>query len=125
MRISDWSSDLCSSNLLHMADIDSRLDKSAATPIGVTTGPIRGSRKIHVATQTGSGIRVAMREIDLDPPSGEPPVRVSDTSGPYTDANANIDTNAGLSKIRAGWLRGRGDVDDITQPQATVSSEMR
>ncbi len=98
-----------------MADIDSRLDKSAATPIGVTTGPIRGSRKIHVATQTGSGIRVAMREIDLDPHSGEPPVRVYDTSGPYTDANATIDINAGLPEIRADWIRGRGDVEDVTQ----------
>ncbi|WP_439566907.1 phosphomethylpyrimidine synthase ThiC [Sphingopyxis sp.] len=98
-----------------MADIDSRLDKGAATPIGVTTGPIRGSRKIHVATQTGSGIRVAMREIDLDPHSGEPPVRVYDTSGPYTDAKATIDINAGLPEIRADWIRGRGDVEEVTQ----------
>ncbi|WP_137753482.1 phosphomethylpyrimidine synthase ThiC [Sphingopyxis sp. L1A2A] len=98
-----------------MADIDSRLDKGAATPIGVTTGPIRGSRKIHVATQTGSGIRVAMREIDLDPHSGEPPVRVYDTSGPYTDVNATIDINAGLPEIRSQWIRGRGDVVDVTQ----------
>jgi len=98
-----------------MADIDSRLDKSAATPIGVTTGPIRGSRKIHVATQTGSGIRVAMREILLEPSSGEPPVRVYDTSGPYTDVNATIDINAGLPEIRSQWIRGRGDVEEVTQ----------
>ncbi|PQM28679.1 phosphomethylpyrimidine synthase ThiC [Sphingopyxis lindanitolerans] len=98
-----------------MADIDSRLDKAQATPIGVTTGPIRGSRKIHVATQTGSGIRVAMREIDLDPHSGEPPVRVYDTSGPYTDANATIDINAGLPEIRSQWIRSRGDVTEVTQ----------
>ncbi|HEY0595876.1 phosphomethylpyrimidine synthase ThiC [Sphingopyxis sp.] len=98
-----------------MADIDSRLDKAHATPIGVTTGPIRGSRKIHVATQTGSGIRVAMREIDLDPHSGEPPVRVYDTSGPYTDANATIDINAGLAELRADWIRGRGDVEEVAQ----------
>ena len=98
-----------------MADIDSRLDKGAATPIGVTTGPIRGSRKIHVATQTGSGIRVAMREIDLDPHSGEAPVRVYDTSGPYTDVNATIDINAGLPEIRNQWIRGRGDVEEVAQ----------
>ena len=98
-----------------MADIDSRLDKAQAQPIGVTTGPIRGSRKIHVATQTGSGIRVAMREIMLEPSSGEPPVRVYDTSGPYTDANATIDINAGLPEIRAEWIRGRGDVEEVAQ----------
>ena len=34
---------------------------------------------------------VAMREIDLEPSSGEPPVRVYDTSGPYTDPAATID----------------------------------
>ncbi|MDR6833156.1 MULTISPECIES: phosphomethylpyrimidine synthase ThiC [unclassified Sphingopyxis] len=98
-----------------MADIDSRLDKAQAQPIGVTTGPIRGSRKIHVATQTGSGIRVAMREIDLDPHSGEPPVRVYDTSGPYTDANATIDINAGLAELRRDWIVGRGDVQEVAQ----------
>ena len=38
--------------------------------IGVTTGPIRGSRKVHVGP-----LEVAMREIDLEPSSGEPPVR--------------------------------------------------
>ena len=30
-------------------------------------------------------IRVAMREIDLEPSANEPPVRVYDTSGPYSD----------------------------------------
>ena len=47
----------------------------------VTTGPIRGSRKVHVGP-----LRVAMREIDLEPSSGEPPLRVYDPSGPYTDS---------------------------------------
>jgi len=103
-----------------MADIDSRLDKAQAPQvsldsIGVTTGPIRGSRKVHVASPTGSGIRVAMREIDLDPHSGEPSVRVYDTSGPYTDPNAKIDIAAGLPELRASWIRARGDVQDVTQ----------
>ena len=98
-----------------MADIDSRLDKTQAQPIGVTTGPIRGSRKIHVAAQTGSGIRVAMREILLEPSSGEPPVRVYDTSGPYTDPDAVIDIAKGLSELRRDWIRGRGDVEEVAQ----------
>jgi len=98
-----------------MADIDSRLDKTQAQPIGVTTGPIRGSRKIHVAAQTGSGIRVAMREILLEPSSGEPPVRVYDTSGPYTDADAVIDIAKGLPELRRDWIRARGDVEEVAQ----------
>ena len=78
-----------------MADINSPVE------IGVTTGPIRGSRKVHVAAHSGSGIRVAMREIHLEPSSGEPPVRVYDTSGPYTDPDARIDIMADLSRKHA------------------------
>ena len=96
-----------------MADIDSRIE--AADRIGVTTGPIRGSRKVHVASPTGSGIRVAMREIDLDSHSGEPSVRVYDTSGPYTDPNASIDIGQGLPELRAAWIRARGDVEEVSQ----------
>ncbi|MCT2559851.1 phosphomethylpyrimidine synthase ThiC [Tsuneonella sp. YG55] len=84
-----------------MADINSQFD------IGVTTGPIRGSRKIHVGP-----LNVAMREIDLEPSSGEPPVRVYDTSGPYTDPQAQIDIRAGLPKLRRAWQLARGDVEE-------------
>jgi len=87
-----------------MADINSPVE------IGVTTGPIRGSRKIHVGARTGSGVRVAMREILLE--GGEPRVRVYDTSGPYTDPDANIDIHAGLPALRRDWITARGDVED-------------
>ena len=87
-----------------MADINSKLE------IGVTTGPIRGSRKVHVGARTGSGIRVAMREIDLE--GDEPSVRVYDTSGPYTDPEANIDIQAGLPSLRRDWIMARGDVEE-------------
>ena len=86
-----------------MADINSPVE------IGVTTGPIRGSRKVHVGARTGSGVRVAMREIDLE--AGEAPVRVYDTSGPYTDPAVNIDINAGLAPLRRDWIMARGDVE--------------
>jgi len=87
-----------------MADINSPVE------IGVTTGPIRGSRKVHIGARTGSGIRVAMREIDLE--GDEAPVRVYDTSGPYTDPEASIDINAGLPGLRSDWIHARGDVED-------------
>ena len=86
-----------------MADINSPVE------IGVTTGPIRGSRKVHVGARTGSGVRVAMREIHLE--GGEAPVRVYDTSGPYSDPEVTIDINAGLAPLRADWIMGRGDVE--------------
>ena len=87
-----------------MADINSKFD------IGVTTGPIRGSRKVHIGAKSGSGVRVAMREIDLE--GGEPSVRVYDTSGPYTDPAATIDINKGLPQLRREWIMARGDVEE-------------
>lgn len=86
-------------------------DIPAKTSIGVTTGPIRGSRKVHVPAPGNPQIRVAMREIDLDPSSGEPPLRVYDTSGPYTDPAAEIDISGGLPQLRRAWIEARGDVE--------------
>ncbi len=86
-----------------MADINSKLE------IGVTTGPIRGSRKVHIGA-----LGVAMREIDLEPSSGEPPLRVYDTSGPYTDPAVQIDIKAGLAPLRRQWQLDRGDVEEYT-----------
>ena len=91
-----------------MADYEARSEKA---DIGVTTGPIRGSRKIHVAVPTSPDVRVAMREIVLDPSWSEPPLRVYDTSGPYTDPRATIDINAGLAPLRRQWIEARGDVE--------------
>src|SRR6476619_8638499 len=87
-----------------MADIPAR------TELKVTTGPIRGSRKIYAGPN-----RVAMRNVDLEPSSGEPPVTLYDTSGPYTDPEARIDIMAGLPEVRAPWIRGRGDVEEVLQ----------
>jgi phosphomethylpyrimidine synthase len=87
-----------------MADIPAR------TELKVTTGPIRGSRKVHIGER-----RVAMREIDLEPSCGEPPLRVYDCSGPYTDPEARIDIMAGLPELRRDWIRDRGDVEEVDQ----------
>src|SRR5215218_4189518 len=83
-------------------------DAPARTELKVTTGPIRGSRKIHV-----NG--VAMRAVDLEPSSGEPPLNLYDTSGPYTDPAARIDIMAGLPELRSAWIRARGDVEEVLQ----------
>ena len=89
-----------------MADINSKLE------IGVTTGPIRGSRKIHVESARFANVRVAMREIALEPSANEAPLRVYDTSGPYTDTSVSIDIAAGLAKLRREWIVERGDVEE-------------
>ena len=88
----------------NMADVDPKI----STAPSVTTGPIRGSRKIHVGP-----LGVAMRAIDLEASAGEPPLNVYDTSGPYSDPAVRIDINAGLAELRRDWIRGRGDVEEV------------
>jgi phosphomethylpyrimidine synthase len=88
-----------------MADIPAR------TELKVTTGAIRGSKKIHVPAAGNPNVLVAMREIHLEPSCGEAPVRVYDTSGPYTDPNIPIDIMRGLPQLRRAWIVGRGDVE--------------
>ena len=95
-----------------MADLNSKFDPLSGEKITVTTGPIRGSRKVHVRIPGEAGISVAMREIDLEPSSGEPPVRVYDTSGAYTDPAARIDIREGLPQLRRQWQLARGDVEE-------------
>ncbi len=78
----------------------------------VSAGPLPASRKIYVAGTLAPDIRVPMREISLHPSANEKPVRVYDTSGPYTDPDAVIDIYKGLPRIRDQWIRARGDVDE-------------
>ncbi len=79
-----------------------------AKPAAVTTGPIAGSRKIYTAAPGRPDIAVPFREIDLHPSANEPPLRLYDTSGPYTDPAAPIDLDAGAAAVRAAWIAGRG-----------------
>src|SRR5256714_8670933 len=69
----------------------------------ITRGSLPGSRKIYL-----SG--VPFREVPLS--GGEPPVRLYDTSGPYTDNNVAIDIQKGLSPVRRDWIIARGDVEE-------------
>jgi phosphomethylpyrimidine synthase len=86
--------------------------KFQPVPQSVTTGPIAGSHKIYSAPKSHPDIRVPLREITLSDPL-EPPVRVYDPSGPYTEADARIDLAAGLSPVREAWIAARGfDVVD-------------
>jgi len=78
-----------------------------AAPQSVTTGPIIGSRKIYVAAPDHPEMRVPFREVVLTT-DAEPPVRIYDPSGPYTETDARIDLNAGLTQPRRAWLDARG-----------------
>ncbi len=77
-------------------------------PSAVTTGPINGSHKVYSSPADRPDISVPFREIVLDPSAREQPLRLYDTSGPYTEVNAAVDLAAGLPAIRAPWLAARG-----------------
>src|SRR2546428_7001628 len=73
------------------------------------------SRKIYV-TGSRPDIRVAMREVTLT--GSEPPLRLYDTSGPYTDPDARTDIKMGLPPVRLPWILGRGDVEELSGPSS-------
>ncbi len=85
-------------------------DKTLNVPTGVSLGAISGSRKIGLpAADSLAGVRVMMREIATS--DGAPPLRVYDTSGPYTDNHVKIDIQKGLPALRQNWIMSRGDVE--------------
>src|SRR6266850_2023878 len=73
------------------------------------------SRKVYV-TGSRPDIRVPMREIALS--GGHAPVRLYDTSGPYTDPGADLDLKRGLTPLRLAWIIDRGDVEELPGPSS-------
>ena len=97
-------------------------DSSEAVRVtGETRKPFPNSRKVYVEGSRPD-IRVPMREICLSPtPTRDgleenPPVLVYDTSGPYTDPDAEIDLARGLPAIRERWIEERGDTEVLDGP---------
>lgn len=82
---------------------DQKMDTTGInSKVSITTGPITGSKKVYL-----NG--VGMREIGLT--NGNKFI-VYDTSGPYTDLNAQIDVTKGLKPFRRDWILARGDVEE-------------
>jgi len=76
-----------------------------------------GSKKVYIEGSRPD-IKVPMREIALSPTTGtfgeeeNRPVRVYDTSGPYTDTNYLVDITNGLPALRSTWIHERGDIEE-------------
>ena len=77
----------------------------------VTTGPLPASTKTFTSPEGFPQLRVPFREIALHESAKEPPVRVYDTSGPYTDPTATIDVERGLPRVREAFISARGDTE--------------
>jgi len=78
----------------------------------------QNSSKVFV-TGSREDIRVPMREISLTDTITEKgresnaPVRVYDSSGPYSDSDSKIDLRAGLPGIRTSWINERQDTEQL------------
>src|SRR5690242_11829529 len=89
--------------------------------------PLPGSRKVYVSGP--HGMRVPFREVALSPTRGvagevavNPPLRLYDTSGPYTDPDTEIDVTKGLAEIRKDWILARGPYDASEPVRANAPS---
>ena len=84
---------------------------------------IPNSKKIHVIGSRPD-IRVPMREISCSPTQTQngleenTPITVYDTSGPYTDPEANIDIRKGLQPLRSQWIAERNDTVELVGPSS-------
>jgi len=88
------------------------------------------SRKLYVDGTLHADVHVGMREIILAPtrlPAGgheeNPPLRVYDTGGPYSDPGIEVDIERGLPPLRENWIHSRtgvtySEVDPSYRPVA-------
>jgi phosphomethylpyrimidine synthase len=88
-----------------------------------------GSRKVYVPGSTPE-MRIPMREVTLTPtrtPTGQmevnPPLRLYDTSGPYTDPTFTPNLRQGLPPLRLGWILGRGDSEELAEPSSAYRKQ--
>lgn len=89
------------------------------------TRPLPNSRKVYV-TGSREDIRVPMRAISqsdslvggtAEQPAyqSNPDIYVYDTSGAYTDPDAQIDVHSGLPKLREQWIVERDDTEQLSE----------
>ena len=87
------------------------IDPRDLQPFRVTTGQLPASQKLYSPAPGFPDVMVPYREIALHPTAKEPPIRVYDTTGPYTDPTVQIDVHEGLPKVRAPWIAARADTE--------------
>ncbi|MGG6431943.1 phosphomethylpyrimidine synthase ThiC [Anoxybacillus sp. D401a] len=91
-----------------------------------STMPFPSSKKVYVLG-TREDVRVPMREIQLSPTKTgttmleNEPIRVYDTSGPYTDPLFEPNIDKGLPKLREKWITERGDVEEYSSSLSKIN----
>lgn len=92
--------------------------------------PLPGSKKVYTQGLTRPDIQVPFREIGLSDTKDHhgkvmpnEPVRLYDTSGPYTDPSVKVDITQGLAELRLRWILERGDVEYLKGPSSHYRKE--
>ena len=91
---------------------------------GTTRIKYPSSEKVYIQGTLHPEIKVAMRQVTLTPTvtkdadgqklfSGNRPVMIYDTSGPYSDPTCETDLKKGLPRLREPWIKQRGDVEKL------------
>lgn len=88
--------------------------------------PFPNSHKRYISGSRNA-IQVGMREIHLSDTQyadgrteANAPLRVYDTSGPYSDPNIHIDVQQGLAALKDPWIVSRDDTQLLTEPTIKV-----
>ena len=83
---------------------------SDLSPHKITTGPLSGSCKIYTSPAGYPEISVPHRSISIEDKEN-PKFFVYDSSGPYTENDADIDLRKGLRRNRENWIKERNDCE--------------
>ena len=102
----------------HRTSTDARFEEDARDLHRI----LPASQKVYIEGSRPD-IKVPMRKIELAPTpiqglaeadwEQNPPFYVYDTSGVYTDPDAQIDLTKGLPKLREGWIAERDDTEQL------------
>lgn len=110
------------------ADVKNKRLRETALVDQASIQPFPRSQKVYVEGSRAD-IRVPMREITLDDTPTEfggeknPPVRVYDTSGPYTDPAISVDIRRGLPSVRDAWIEERADTEFLENSTSQFTNE--
>ncbi|ABM00066.1 phosphomethylpyrimidine synthase ThiC [Shewanella amazonensis] len=76
-----------------------------------------GMRQIH---QTDTRIVNTRGEETFE---ANPPIKVYDCAGPYSDPNADINVRRGLPKLREGWILARSDTEELNSASSNFTQQ--
>src|SRR3546814_4745994 len=102
MRMSDWSSDVCSSDLREISDLQDGREGRARDVIDVGRAQLDTRVTAQGETQQPAGIAsLAKRSIDDDPPPGVAPRNASTGSSGQQDALANKEQDRKSTRLNS------------------------